>query len=155
MSQSLCQTPGRSPAQRLLDLCIPEPMSGCWIWLGAREMPFGYGKMSIIISGRARTISAHRVSFSEFNSKIPDGMCVLHKCDTPSCVNPKHLFLGTYKQNTQDMMLKGRARLGHYNKIKTHCRNGHPLGAPVYGTKRKCRPCERERYAKRIRDAKI
>lgn len=51
---------------------------------------------------------AHRVSFSVFKGEIPPGLCVLHRCDTPMCVNPDHLFLGTQSDNMLDMYAKNR-----------------------------------------------
>lgn len=76
---------------------------GCWMWTGCKS-DFGHGQVRIDnINSRA-----HRVSWEWHNGPIPKGQCVLHKCDVPACVNPDHLFLGTKKDNTQDMMRKGR-----------------------------------------------
>jgi len=88
-------------AQRLMDSCEPEPMSGCWIWMGRRRTS-GYGGF-----GR-KTKNAHRVSFEAFRGPIRDGLYVLHKCDVRPCINPDHLFLGTISDNSKDAFLKAR-----------------------------------------------
>lgn len=80
------------------DRYIPEPNSGCWIWLG--KMFSGYGQMGHRF--------AHRVSFEKHKGSIPRGIYVCHSCDVKICVNPDHLFLGTQKVNLQDMASKGR-----------------------------------------------
>jgi hypothetical protein len=77
----------------------------CWLWTGAVNDK-GYGWVS-----RTRALGptrAHRFSWEIHRGQIPKGKCVLHKCDVPLCVNPDHLFLGTRKDNTRDMMRKGR-----------------------------------------------
>ena len=82
--------------------------SGCWIWMNSLDGS-GYGQ----ISTNSKIKRAHRVSYSEFIRDIPEGMLVLHRCDTPSCVNPSHLFLGTHQDNMRDKAEKGRAsRMG-------------------------------------------
>lgn len=77
---------------------------GCWEWSGATDKD-GYGVMGIRRRGQFRV---HRVSFSEYVGEIPIGLMVCHTCDNRKCFNPEHLFVGTAKDNTQDMLLKGR-----------------------------------------------
>lgn len=79
----------------------------CWIWVGPVDYREGfkpYGRMW----KDGTTVVAHRVSWQVYRGPIPRGMLVLHHCDNASCVNPDHLFLGTYRDNTQDMMQKNR-----------------------------------------------
>jgi hypothetical protein len=85
------------------DLYIPEPNSGCWLWLSGINNK-GYGIREV--GGRRKL--AHRISYEMFCGEIPDGLCVLHRCDTPLCINPRHLLLGTKLENTRDMDAKGR-----------------------------------------------
>lgn len=75
----------------------------CWIWTGAHNHQ-GYGR--ITVDGARKP--AHQISWEMKNGPIPVGHEICHHCDNPSCVRPDHLFLGTRKDNVQDMIKKGR-----------------------------------------------
>lgn len=81
----------------------------CWEWTAARD-PFGYGRFGL----NGKICTASRFSWELHYSPISKGMCVLHKCDNPPCVNPNHLFLGTRSDNVADMIAKGRRRSENY-----------------------------------------
>lgn len=76
----------------------------CLEWRGTMKSN-GYGQFRTL---NKKWFHAHRYSYELFVSEIPVGMCVLHKCDNRKCVNPEHLWVGTKKENTQDMFLKQR-----------------------------------------------
>lgn len=86
--------------------------STCWLWLG-----------HIDENGRGRTGKsggagiAARVAWEKTNGPIPKGKCVCHRCDNPACVRPIHLFLGTKKQNSEDMTSKGRQSRGAHRPL--------------------------------------
>lgn len=94
--------------QRFNQKWVPEPYSGCHLWTGCTINPMERGVMRV----KGKIYLASRISFQLFNGPIPPGMCVCHRCDTPSCVNPSHLFLGTQVDNVKDMTQKGRAHKG-------------------------------------------
>jgi len=111
---------------------VVKKKSGCWEWVGHRN-GFGYG----IILVDYKQKRAHRHSWEIHKGSIPSGLCVLHKCDNPPCVNPDHLFLGTQRENQHDMHSKKRNKQpkGEYsgmavltNKLVIKIRNMRKLG---------------------------
>lgn len=108
-------SPRKDPQERLLSLCIPEPNSGCWLWLGAIATS-GYGRIGVGYKneGTRGTDQAHRVAYKMFIGPIPNGADVCHQCDNRICINPDHLFVGTRQDNVDDMMRKER----YWNKRK-------------------------------------
>lgn len=92
--------------------------TGCWNFTGAR-VPKGYGTSHY----KGRNVATHRLAAHLWlGFDLKSKLMVLHRCDNPSCFNPKHLFTGTNSDNQKDASAKGR----HNMKKKTHCRNGHP-----------------------------
>ena len=99
---------------------IPEPNSGCILWLaGLTEA--GYGR----VRWDSRAQLAHRLSWIDENGLIAGGLHVLHKCDVPACINPAHLFLGTQADNNADMRRKKRSSDGRPRPSSRGENNGH------------------------------
>lgn len=100
------------------------------------------------------TIYAHRFAWELAYGPIPHGMFVCHSCDVPGCVNPGHLFLGTHSDNMRDASAKGRLT-GGGNRLRTHCRRGHPLSGENLimkrDGKRNCRECCRVLWREYVR----
>jgi len=90
---------------RLLNKIIIDEVTDCWNFTGGKNN-IGYG----MIRDNKRMRTAHRVSYEEHKGPIPHGLCVMHSCDNTLCCNPNHLSLGTHKQNSDDMISKGRAK---------------------------------------------
>jgi len=89
---------------RFLEKLPEDRGQGCLLWPG-KPMKEGYGRMKI---GQKRIVLAHRLAWHFLHGEIPTGLCVLHACDNPPCVNPAHLFLGTRQDNIIDKIKKGR-----------------------------------------------
>jgi hypothetical protein len=113
----------------------------CWIWNGMRNVRTGRAYFKL----RDRNVIAARWLYQSIVSPISKGVCVLHVCDNPACVNPAHLWEGTQIDNIRDRDSKGRNRL-----TQTHCKNGHLLSgdnvhfAGPNNRWRDCKACRRE-----------
>ena len=106
----------RSELDRFMSY-VDKCSTGCWLWTGFR-MKNGYGQFSHRVRSDPHEL-AHRASFRLFKGTIEPGMEILHACDTPSCVNPDHLSVGTRIDNMQDAKRKGRnARGEHHGRSK-------------------------------------
>ena len=123
----------------------------CWVWLG--DCRDGYGRVTVA----SKNVVAHRFAWELEYGPIPEGIFVLHRCDNRPCVNAGHLFLGTQKDNMDDMVQKH----GNPFSNKTHCKRGHPFtGVNLYVAptgKRGCHICMKMRarrtYLRRLAKA--
>lgn len=132
----------RELADRFDENVMPEPNSGCWLWVGHLTAA-GYGKIG---GGKAvaKAVFAHRYSFERVNGPIPAGMHVCHRCDVRMCVNPDHLWLGTCADNHADRDRKGRQARGVSNSNAKFTeedvrsiRLAHQLGEKPYALSRR------------------
>ena len=98
-------------------LARSEEANGCLLWTGGKSSN-GYGQ----IWADGKMVSTHRAAYLTWIGEIPEGMKVLHTCDTHNCIAPDHLFLGTQLDNMNDMIEKGRDKKArgdsHYSRTK-------------------------------------
>jgi hypothetical protein len=132
---------------RLLSKVVVNQVTDCWEWIGGKNN-IGYG----LIRDGDKMRSVHRVSYEEHsNKKIPIGLVVMHSCDNKKCVNPAHLSVGTHKDNSQDMVQKGRHNVNGLfsmtgrkqpKKICPHCNGSIPANifGKSHGDKCKLKP---------------
>lgn len=123
-------------AELIADRSIPEPNSGCWLWL-AGCYGNGYGCMSI--NGRQQP--AHVASYEAHYGSVPSGLELDHRCRNKLCVNPDHLDPVTHAENVR-----------RWAASRTHCKRGHAIAEHNYERRdgyRQCRECHRLDEAKR------
>ena len=125
----------------LINRILYDAKTGCWNWKGTKNKG-GYGTACF----NSTVLNAHRLAAHLWlGFSLNDPRRVLHRCDNPACFNPKHLFIGTQKENLQDMTSKGR----HHNQVKTRCKHGHPYGGDnnyrLSDGRRQCLVCRRFR----------
>ena len=87
------------------------PIGGCWLWTGPDKNKFWHGAFKLG-ARETKVTFAHRTAWNLYVGEIPNGMCVCHSCDNPSCVNPDHLFLGSQGDNVMDKVSKGMHLFG-------------------------------------------
>src|SRR6185295_7523557 len=129
----------RTLEEKLEFYSMPEPNTGCWIWLGSTSR--GYGMLKV----GNQNLYAHRASYSLHCGAIPAGLTIDHLCRNTWCINPKHLDAVTHSVN----VLRGTSPSAK-NAHKTECKSGHALvDGNIYSepltSVRRCRICRKEK----------
>ena len=113
-----------------------EQSGDCLLWNASKDRN-GYGRVKNLETGKI--VRVHRYSYEINHGPIPEGLYVLHKCDTPSCFNPDHLFVGTQQDNMRDWASKGSKR-----RRKDNCKRGHQRTPDNLTSIGNCILCQRE-----------
>lgn len=100
--------------EALMRFVSPEPNTGCWLWTGALARA-NYGACNLRKYGEQY---AHRAVWRATHGPVPDGLCVLHRCDNTLCCNPEHMLLGTQLENIADRQKKNRQAKGERNRAR-------------------------------------
>lgn len=132
--------------ERFLDLALPEPNSGCWLWTGRVDKD-GYG--SFQVNKEIGKVRAHRFAYEYIRGPIPPGLVINHLCEVAGCVNPDHLEAITQQANIDYC----RSHVGK----RTHCPKGHAYAGDNLVIdctgRRVCRTC-RNSNARRYRETR-
>lgn len=106
-----------NPKLWTVEQCIlnVQKKNGCWLWLGSTRGQMKYAQFSSHVGTGSR--AGHKEVFVYFNGPVPRGLDIGHKCNTPLCINPKHLILQTRKENLQQMVRHGR-QVNNLDKAK-------------------------------------
>ncbi len=137
----------RTLVEKFWDYVEMIPFHTCWEWSGSKD-EHGYPRLAPVrskkfgINKRRSPLKASRVSWEIHYGAIPEGLLVCHRCDNPGCVNPLHLFIGTRKDNQQDMAIKGRGVRGRI--FKPNCKHCGELKLSRECGKLICLPCRRK-----------
>jgi hypothetical protein len=129
---------GLNLPNRVWERIIPEPTTGCWLWLGTEVK--SYPKVSVVVNGVKKLVATHRLVYEAAHGPL-GSLQIDHKCNTPMCVNPDHLQAVTAQQNLRLRSLR-----------LVVCRRGHPLtpdNIVSYGTAvRTCKTCRNDSVTK-------
>lgn len=136
---------------RFNDLYLPDPNSGCWLWIGTvmRVRPWSAPLHQLfrpVFDRFGQRTFAYRFAYETFVGPIPDGKFICHKCNVPLCVNPNHLYAGDTQTNADDRVRAGRNQ--RHMALRTHCPKGHEYNKEntriLREKYRACRACERQ-----------